>query len=239
MLDIYKKNNNGRDFICSDIHGEFALLQQELDKTQFDESVDRLFCLGDLIDRGSNSIEALDWLAKPWLYSIQGNHERMLINAFEQESQALWQHWMMGGGTWAEHMTRTELEPFYQAFKKLPVSIELQLENDQNVALVHSELPIECDWSDVRRKLQQLSEDEVDTVPFSHDMLWKKSQSYLVKFIPCIVKPVKNIHHVFHGHTIVKNYLTITNRTFMDLGSFKTHKIGFINPTEFVETLGR
>ena len=113
MLKNFPPNSAGSDFICSDIHGHFSLLEAELSHINFNESRDRLFCLGDLIDRGDESPLALEWLKESWFYAIQGNHERMLINAYEQRSEMLWRQWMMWGGSWAEDMDFDELEPIY------------------------------------------------------------------------------------------------------------------------------
>ena len=62
----YSANHIGRDFICSDIHGHFTLLEEHLSNIDFDTSKDRLFCLGDLIDRGDESASFIDYLNKPF-----------------------------------------------------------------------------------------------------------------------------------------------------------------------------
>ena len=44
-------NLRGRDLAVGDIHGHFQRLQQCLDAVGFDPAVDRLFSVGDLVDR--------------------------------------------------------------------------------------------------------------------------------------------------------------------------------------------
>lgn len=234
MITTYGVNTAGKDYICSDIHGHFSLLEATLRGAQFDQERDRLFCLGDLIDRGDESAESLDWLSKPWFHAIQGNHERMLINTVESRSDALRSQWMMWGGSWAEEMTPTQLELFSQAFSALPLAIELMLPGDKSVGLVHAELPDTCDWIQVRHSLQNLHAAEIETTQLTSNMLWTKVQPYLPASEIPRIEPVNNIDHVFHGHTIVEHYRTITNRTFMDLGSYKTGRIGLVDPTQFV-----
>lgn len=227
-------NEKGDDYICSDIHGHFSLLAQQLKQIEFDELTDRLFSLGDLIDRGDESDQALKWLAKPWFFAIQGNHERMLINAFETRSESLWFQWMMWGGSWAEEMNFDALKPFYRIFSQLPLAIELALPNGKLVGLVHGELPDVCDWNDIKQMLAHMDPTLIETTLATSDMLWSKVQPYLpIDEIPR-VQPVRNIDHVFHGHTIVESYRTITNRTFMDLGSYETGRIGLIEPRAFL-----
>jgi hypothetical protein len=49
MTSLFSKiepNVDGKDYICSDIHGHFSILQQALNDIGFDERSDRLFCLG-------------------------------------------------------------------------------------------------------------------------------------------------------------------------------------------------
>lgn len=234
LYSYHLNNNAGKDYICSDIHGHFSILQKALDDIGFDERNDRLFCLGDLIDRGDESHLVLQWLAKPWFIAIQGNHERMLINTIERESEMLWQQWMMWGGDWAENMNFSELQPFYEAFCKLPIAIEIEMANGKRVGLVHAELPNECDWNNIRELLLTIDSSAIETTRTTSDMLWNKNQPLLPFENLSQISPVKNIDHVFHGHTIVDDYLTSGNRTFMDLGAYSTGRIGLICPADFL-----
>lgn len=233
MIRSYNFNELGRDYICSDIHGQFHILEQELFRMGFSEPTDRLFCLGDLIDRGDESALALEWLSKPWFHAIQGNHERMLINAFESQSETLWFQWMMWGGSWAEDMTYNDLEPFYRAFSSLQIAIELALPDGKKVGLVHAELPDRCDWKETKEMLLHLQPSQVEATLAVSSMLWGSYRSPAASEI----QPVQGIDHVFHGHTIVESYQTIANRTFLDLGSYKTGKIGLIEPVDFMHSL--
>lgn len=234
MLNSFVQNTIGRDYICSDIHGHFSILTAAMAQVGFDQSCDRLFCLGDLIDRGDESHLALEWLQKPWFFAIQGNHERMLINACEQRSDMLWHQWMMWGGSWAEDMDYDVLEPFYEAFRSLPIGIEITLASGQVVGLIHAELPDVCDWYDVRQLLLSIPSNQIEANRLTSDMLWNKAQPYLSPEKMEQVQPVTNIHHVFHGHTIVEGYLTLANRTFMDLGAYQTGRIGLLEPSQFL-----
>ena len=68
-------NTAGRDFVVGDIHDCFSELQAKLDNLDFDEDVDRLFSVGDLIDRGAESRRSLEWLDKPWFHAVRGTRE--------------------------------------------------------------------------------------------------------------------------------------------------------------------
>lgn len=72
-------NLHGRDFVVGDIHGMATALRQALDRVGFDPTVDRLFCVGDLVDRGPEPLACLELLREPWFFATLGNHERMLL----------------------------------------------------------------------------------------------------------------------------------------------------------------
>jgi serine/threonine protein phosphatase 1 len=59
MIKKFELNEKGRDFVVGDIHGCFDLLSNNLKEIGFDESVDRLFSVGDLVDRGKQSEDCI------------------------------------------------------------------------------------------------------------------------------------------------------------------------------------
>ena len=74
----------GRDFVVGDVHGEFDTLEAMLASVGFLPGRDRLFALGDLIDRGPRSADALSWMESGRIeLSVRGNHEQMLLDRIE------------------------------------------------------------------------------------------------------------------------------------------------------------
>lgn len=73
----FQLNANGRDFAVGDIHGHFDRLEVALAAVRFSPEKDRLFSVGDLVDRGPESADVLKWLERPWFHPICGNHELM------------------------------------------------------------------------------------------------------------------------------------------------------------------
>ena len=57
-----ERNDLGRDLVVGDIHGPFAMLSRALAALDVGEH-DRVFSLGDLVDRGPDSFEAKDGIA--------------------------------------------------------------------------------------------------------------------------------------------------------------------------------
>lgn len=88
-MQIFTPNTAGRDFVVGDLHGCFGLLMLALDKLAFDFKRDRLFSVGDLIDRGEQSEQCLKLLDEPWMHAIAGNHEYMFIEMLKSEAHTL------------------------------------------------------------------------------------------------------------------------------------------------------
>ena len=72
-------NRLGRDFVVGDVHGCFRTLDRALAAFEFDASRDRLFGVGDLVERGPHSHEALDWIDHRFTGVTLGNHEDAVL----------------------------------------------------------------------------------------------------------------------------------------------------------------
>jgi serine/threonine protein phosphatase 1 len=104
-------NQVGRDFVVGDLHGCFDLLDRLLDHVSFDPAYDRLFSVGDLVDRGPDSLRSLEFLDAPWFYAVKGNHEDLLLEYFEPYlASGRMDYWdkivtsdlWLNGGEWVE-----------------------------------------------------------------------------------------------------------------------------------------
>jgi serine/threonine protein phosphatase 1 len=83
LIQKLSTNTSGKDYVIGDLHGCFNLLERLLAEVYFDEANDRLFSVGDLADRGPDSLLCLELLEEPWFYAVQGNHEEMLMDFFQ------------------------------------------------------------------------------------------------------------------------------------------------------------
>ena len=87
-------------YVMTDIHGCLKTFKQLIEKIGFSKS-DRLYLLGDLIDRGPDSKGVIDyvWQLQNEGYKIEcieGNHEQMMVNAYQSMD---WQrNWFFNGG---------------------------------------------------------------------------------------------------------------------------------------------
>ena len=124
----------GRDWVVGDVHGCFRTLRQALLAVDFEHGHDRLFSVGDLIDRGPNSIDALEWLESERFEAVvMGNHEaemaRMLQTGEILSPAKSYQQWM-----W--NIERQDLFRWYRALRPLPLAVTVETSHGQ-VGIVH------------------------------------------------------------------------------------------------------
>lgn len=79
LIRYLPANKVGRDFVVGDLHGCRMMLDRLLAEVRFDPAVDRLFSVGDLVDRGPDSMGCLALLNEPWFHAVRGNHEDMML----------------------------------------------------------------------------------------------------------------------------------------------------------------
>lgn len=141
LLQRFNINTAGRDFAVGDIHGHFTRLQAALDAVGFDPTADRLFSVGDLVDRGPES-EAVDtWLSKPWFHAVRGNHEQMAIEAYRFDPKGAIALGHLGnGGAWLYARSSVEQASYVDLLADLPLIIEVQTPEGL-VGIVHADCP--------------------------------------------------------------------------------------------------
>lgn len=140
MNDIirrFKRNTRGRDLIVGDVHGCFDKLRLTLRSIGFDpDAGDRLFSVGDLVDRGPQSDHAIQWLCRPWFHAVRGNHEQMALEFVEGTVPG--GMLVANGGMWL--IAEDDLgqrEEFAAAFRDMPLVIEIETLQGL-VAIVHA-----------------------------------------------------------------------------------------------------
>lgn len=210
----------GRVFFTTDIHGHFDLLHEKLREVAFNADTDILFVGADMCDRGPDSKYVLDYIYEPWLHSIQGNHEAMLIDAYENpDCRQAYQMLFYNGGEWFYDIDEQHQKAIYQAFKELPLSIELLLPNNVKVGIVHADCPFN-DWN----KWTNITKAELE---WNGKATAHWSRRNYDRGVPV---NVKGVDFVLTGHTPTKSgeIEILGNQVFADLGSFFRGKLGII-----------
>lgn len=202
-------NTHGRDMIVADVHGCYTLLQRLLDKALFDPLTDRLFIAGDLVDRGPESIKALEWIAKPWVHVIAGNHDHMLVVAAENGGD---DDHKDNGGEWFIPVMRDKPDlaaEFLQVFTGLPIAIEVDCWDGRRFGIVHAECP-HLDWNDFTHALEhENNPKDLDRVVQA--ATWMRSRISLND-----LTPVACIDTIFVGHTPVRGSQQLGNTLYID-----------------------
>lgn len=245
-----EENTKGSDYLCPDIHGMFHLLENQLKELKFDESKDRLIVVGDLVDRGEYSERCVEFLKKPWFFSVYGNHEDLAYHTVTGDSldSPYARCWFSNGGDWFmknEIYCNQEFQKdFLEAIRNLPYAIEIQV-GDKRVGIVHAEVPQDVTWDTVVQMLSKLEpdfippEDDSDIADLLQALIWGRTKIRLASvFMGYDFHTVKGIDHLFVGHTPLDTQLTLGNATYTDLGScFTNQPLNIININEFLKQL--
>ena len=148
LTQRHEINDEGNDYVVGDLHGCFDLLEQALYEIGFDKDVDRLFSVGDLVDRGTKNLECLRLLAEDWFHPVQGNHEDMMLKAILDREHI--DHWLLNGGDWYMRLTQgecREVELICEIIRNtMPYSITVETDKG-DAGICHAQPPSE-DWND-------------------------------------------------------------------------------------------
>ena len=212
LLWHFDINKSGRDFVVGDLHGcidEFEALLKQVD---FDYSKDRMFSVGDLVDRGPDSMACLRLLREPWFHAVMGNHEDMMLDAVGSNLSQGVEQWDMNGGEWGIARFEDGDPEFFDLVDlvdELPYAIIIKTVELGLIGVAHAEPPSK--WS------EGCVEDEANY------LLWSR------KKIDAPTSPRKkgNIDFSVHGHTI-RDAITVRdeiNAFWIDLGCYSTGRL--------------
>jgi serine/threonine protein phosphatase 1 len=91
---------NHRRIVIGDVHGHYDGLMVLLEAIA-PNSDDRVYFLGDLIDRGPKSAQVVDFVKESSYKCLLGNHEQLMLDALpvnEETDPRCWQAWLYSGG---------------------------------------------------------------------------------------------------------------------------------------------
>ena len=202
------RNERGRDFAVGDVHGHFSRLQESLDRLGFDPARDRLFSVGDLVDRGPESEAALEWLAQPWFHAVQGNHEDYAIRHV-RTGQVDVMNWRGYGGGWFLDLPPDRQEVFAEAFARLPIAIEVETSAGA-VGLLHADCPV-LFWPRLESALQDRYKRTSAACQWSRERLRQMDRTF-----------IKGVRAVVAGHTPVAAPLLLGNVYHIDTEGWRS-----------------
>jgi len=205
-------NTEGRDFIVGDIHGTFSVVAAALNGVGFVFGKDRLFSVGDLVDRGPESRRALAFATNPSIFPGLGNHEDLFLQMYEdgdnppEEAVTYWtKH---NGMKWWRDVPQDERLALIRAFRTLPVVQEIETVRGL-VGLVHAEVPHGMDWQTFTAAIEAGDKHATKSALWGRTRIEHGDDS-----------GVRGIDRVFCGHTIIDAPRQAGNVYYIDTGSF-------------------
>ena len=133
-----------RRFVMGDIHGEYELLMDVLQKSGFNYGEDLLIQLGDLVDRGPEPFKCILELIKiKNTVFIRGNHDECFMQWRETKQHPLGNHPFNGVfptlKAWENLILHDRYDVIHKFFKnQVPYHI-----TDDNIMFVHGGFPID------------------------------------------------------------------------------------------------
>lgn len=206
---FFSKNKLGRDFVVGDLHGMFSVLESMLERLHFNPNIDRVFSVGDLIDRGPESYRVLEFLDKPWFFSIKGNHESMLLNS--KNDTSIYRSWMKnGGGTWWENIDSATQAKIYKKLEALPLAFEISSDIGK-VGVVHADIPVGLSWKEIIHEIHHDKE-------IQEYLMWSRNRYKYIKLTHETIA-VDGVDLIVMGHTPISQPLKIENLYYIDTGA--------------------
>lgn len=189
-------------WLMGDLHGCFNTLMPKLRVLKFNPYQDLLISVGDLIDRGPDSLKCLELIHQPWFFAIRGNHEQMAMDALEHHQLSLWE---LNGGEWFEHCSANQQASALNLFRecqRLPYIIEVETNTGIHV-IAHADYPAtHYQWRQ-----------EVDW----HRVLWDRQR--LSDHLAGHHTEIDGADHFWFGHTPLKHRYDALNQHYIDTGA--------------------
>jgi serine/threonine protein phosphatase 1 len=193
-----------------DLHGMYSLLETQLERLNFDPASDRVFSVGDLVDRGPESYRVLEFLDQPWFHAIKGNHEMMLIEAKHKKTH--YRSWIKNwGGDWWEDIDPITQSIIREEFERLPVIFEIE-SNQGHIGIVHADVPVSMTWQEIVHGVH--TDEEVRDY-----LMWSRNGYKHIESTGKAVD-VEGIDLVVIGHNLVKKPLQVSNLFYIDTGAY-------------------
>lgn len=209
LYKSFSKNEAGSDYVVGDIHGCFDMLDDLLKEAGFNTETDRLFSVGDLVDRGPKCPDVVRWIARPWFHAVSGNHDDLAVRIHAGTAD-VGLH-IMNGGAWMQYLDEDERSHIAKHLAALPVCIDVETDRGL-VGIVHADI-LGTSWSKfVHGLLTATSKsqryDYMEAAMWSRDRIRHK-----------LIEPVEDLYRMYVGHTPVDNVTNLANVFYVDTGA--------------------
>lgn len=218
LVKSFSKNTIGRDYIVGDIHGNITKLIDHLKSIGFNvEGGDRLFSVGDLVDRGPESDQILQLIAEPWFHPVRGNHDDYVVRCDTVDIG----NWLQNGGIWFQRMIESEQKKFQDIFSQIPIAIELETSQGK-IGIVHAD----CVHNDFDALVHSLRNPQSNKMlrDILNSCMWSRSRYENRMFEQ---KNVKGVRALVVGHTPIPKPEWVGNVFHIDTAGWHPSGYGF------------
>lgn len=234
-------------YVMSDIHGDYPGLQKMMRKIEFSRT-DKLFILGDVVDRGSQNLAILDFtMSEDNVQLIKGNHEYFMQIYLSKDKgfRSVWSSKEYGGKKTIEELdrcSRKKRKQYAQYLESLPLYKKV-LSGGGEYVLTHS------GWLSTKEDYVNGKDGKLNTLLNIEKMIKMSEYEYLVSEdihllpshvkldIPLIIGHVPTISRIFSRPRAKiyygKNYIDIDcGNGFQEAGG-KLSCLSLVNGQEY------
>jgi serine/threonine protein phosphatase 1 len=205
------RNTKGKDYIVGDLHGCYDALMAALSIIGFNYDTDRLFSVGDVIDRGPDSAKCLGLMRHSWFYMTRGNHEMMLYYATKYWEIA--RMWFNNGGHWAQGFPEGTIHCWRKQINDLP-GVLIVGTGKHRFNVLHAE-------PELREVPEQLNNSLFDDIPGPENedpertLYWGR---HWIRF-PQHLPPFGDLSPTYVGHSVVNRLVRNGPMFYIDRGA--------------------
>lgn len=239
----YPKNEKGRDFVCGDLHGAYGRLMDFMKFVHFNKDEDRMFSVGDLVDRGPQNEKCLRLLNEPWFYAVRGNHEQLMDHFYTDGPYGC--YWLQNGGSWGvmyREKETNEIRELSSYAAKLPVMMTVERQDGKFFHVIHAELAADYPITDAQLDDPELFKEAAFRQSRDGDfVIWGRylfGNLYGREITPEVAKGFNDmvnmyksasmfndkLSHIYSGHTIMRKPTRFRGQTNLDTQAFGSCK---------------
>ncbi len=210
MISTYKfaethcVNTKGNDYFVGDIHGKLKQANALFDHLKLTDD-DRVFLVGDLVDRGEDSYNAAHLVYDKNKFAVRGNHEQMLISGIVDKDERQYRLALYNGGQWIFDHDKNDISNLMQALNTLPYIRIVNIKDNKKVIVVHAEIT-------------ELTFDQLVNSELSHydkqQLIWGRT---IIQHQDDTIN--NNLPLIICGHTPVTKPVQLGNHLYIDTGA--------------------
>lgn len=225
VIDLDFSACTGRVLVAADVHGSFGVLDRELERIGYAEDRDVVILIGDLIDRGHESIRCLEWIDRPGRYALRGNHESDLEGVCDGRISK--EDHIEDGGAWFHRLDDMQRSQCRTALTTLPIAARVLTPRRRRVGLIHADLAGSNFW----QFCSHLRYGDYLAEKIAMNGRSRFNAMRQGREIPNIA----DVDHMFFGHSPVPDPVTVGNCSWIDTGLPHSGQVSLVDVDAWID----